>query len=138
MKKIKLGDLFYTPIVRSQRTNGKEQVMWEITPAEVIGIRKSKFEGRWSDEELSEEILIKVKIQNEEFCYSAHELEHPEDCVGFTLFSTIEEADDYALSEIANDYYDGDLDEDNFVIENRTIQFIADGVKRLESQKENK
>lgn len=136
VKKIKLNDVLYTPIIRSQRVNGKEQVMWEVEKAEVIGIRKSKFEGRWKDEELDEKLLIKVKIDSEEFCYTENDIKYPEDCMGFSLFSSVKEADDYAMAEIAKDYYDGNLDEENFVIENRTVQFILNEVNRLESQKE--
>lgn len=112
MKKIKLNDTLYTPIVRTERVNGKEQVMWEIESGQVIGIRKSKFEGNWMEEELAESTLYKVKIFGDTFCVSQFEMDNPDQAEGFSFFLTTEEADDYAQLEISNQYYDGDIDLD--------------------------
>ena len=112
MKKIKLNDAVYTPIIHTECVNGKDQVMWEIESGKVIGIRKSKFEGNWTEEELAESTLYKVKIFGDTFCIPQFEMDNPSQAEGFSFFLTKEEADDYAQLEISNQYYDGEIDID--------------------------
>jgi hypothetical protein len=116
MKKINIGDTLYAHEVNRVEDNGRLKVVCELKTAEVIGICRMSFEGRWTDEEKSETLTYKVKIDGTEYITNQYLLENPDEDTNYSFFTSKKEAEDYVDSQMHFLYLDGSIDQDHYWI----------------------